>query len=291
MNLQDIQNIFKILFEKFYLDTKGHGKIVEDLQILYKCKIEIIIPFHICLNNEIEFSRRESIIENNSQDIIKLYIGININDIFYYKSKMITEDEVHRKIYDKLYKKINNLVIEDYLNENEEEEMTTDDIKYIIENCLLKKGMTPLLNTYSHDISSTSKLEKYIKLNHRKGEFANDNLVFNIEEGDKYVLKINYIETDKVENVIERENIEDGFCSINHDIKNDSPFKIIKKFIKNTKDKYKEGRYFIDKVPLESYCVEKKYINKWSCKYDKNKNNVYSHVFTLFVKNNKLILV
>jgi hypothetical protein len=305
--LSNVKLIFKTLFKKIkensvYETKEGVLIIIKNIiEEFNNSKIEIVIPLHICINNEIEFSTKQSAEKDEKNKVLKIYIGLNINDKFYYKSDMINSDEstIHEKVYNKLYKQLDNLDINKFLKKqalsfevsDNDFVFTTDDVKYIIEDCLLKYDFTPLLNTYSYNIQTSKCIEKYIKLNHRKTEDSYDNMVFDIEEDDRFILKIDYVENEKINEISIRENYEEGYYNINYDKKIEGKFKTIVNFIKNTKSKYIKGSYFTDKVPMEKYCIDKGYINKWIFKYDKNRNNVYSYNFTLLRKNNKMFLI
>jgi hypothetical protein len=316
-----MESIYDIVFEKIKKlledDTKcytatdliEYGNIILNKEI--NSEINIWYPLNICINNYYdnqlaEFCKRTQSWDEggepptiNKEDVIKIDLGLEIQQNKYRMTKILCKkyENIENVLNNKIIKKITKLKQEyslifnpetknkSYINLNDNEPLTTDIIRIIIENELLKYDLEAIPNCISQCQS-----DKWIYLNYKKQYDSEDyvigepNYCFDIEEGDFWSFNIICYKKSS-SNLFKQESAKTDIYQFTEN-KYHLKSQLSKKFYSENKKKNSNKIFRIkepnskDAFALNDLVKHNLIINKQTL-FDKNNNEIYVSRFDL----------
>lgn len=286
--IKDIMNMRSVMKNTDLI--KYGNEILKNEILKSNSKVDIWYPLNICVNNYYENQIGE--FDINIKDVIKVDLGLDVNECRYRITKVICkEDEkIENALNTKIFKKVIKLKDEyllnseskNYINLNDNEPLTTDIIRIIIENELLKYNLEAIPNCISRCN------EKWMYLNYSKNYDLNEYLIgdpnycFDISEGDIWCFNIICYKTGTVFKEKNTKTNIYNFTENRHQLKS----QLSKKFYSEYKKKYCNKVFTLkecnskDIFALTELLKYNLIINN-ETKFDKNNNKIYIARFNL----------
>lgn len=253
-------------------------------------------------------------------DVVKIEVGIVVDGVVFRKGKTFikkskdVEKESEQKLKQMYIKKmIKNIKtnLENNINLQSEEEITTDDLKLIVETELDDNDYIALENSVIYQTAGEfSKIDesKYFVLNYKQVFNDEDFLIYEdncflLENGDVFYMDILFIEKDEITQKLTYKQKHEPHIYTFNNVFSNLKLKSSKQFMRSVKNKTgNAGSFFkgdMDLVINKDYsknklgikeCCESGILETSPVLYNKQGKDIYSEKFMLVLRNNRIYI-